>query len=151
MSDRGLGAVVTDFSPLREQLQWLEDVKKGLPEDIPLIQVKAHGCREDLQDESQWIFWSFDLQIQGTFLSLSHSGINSILQMVRFSLSTETKNRPFFLFWCRKKDCYRLLNIFLLTTSISLIMYFAVIQLDQILCLLTVSIRRCTHYCLSTI
>uniref|UniRef100_UPI003AABA98B CPD photolyase n=1 Tax=Centroberyx gerrardi TaxID=166262 RepID=UPI003AABA98B len=43
VSDRGLGAVVTDFSPLREPLQWLEDVKKGLPEDIPLIQVDAHN------------------------------------------------------------------------------------------------------------
>lgn len=35
-----LGAVVTDFTPLREPLQWLEDVKKSLPEDIPLIQVR---------------------------------------------------------------------------------------------------------------
>ncbi|XP_071379392.1 CPD photolyase [Centroberyx affinis] len=43
VSDRSLGAVVTDFSPLREPLQWLEDVKKGLPEDIPLIQVDAHN------------------------------------------------------------------------------------------------------------
>ncbi|XP_078120593.1 CPD photolyase [Sander vitreus] len=43
VSDRGLGAVVTDFSPLREPLQWLEDVKKTLPKDIPLIQVDAHN------------------------------------------------------------------------------------------------------------
>ncbi|XP_054481307.1 CPD photolyase isoform X2 [Anoplopoma fimbria] len=43
VSDRSLGAVVTDFSPLREPLQWLEDVKKALPEDIPLIQVDAHN------------------------------------------------------------------------------------------------------------
>ncbi|XP_068557702.1 CPD photolyase [Cebidichthys violaceus] len=43
VSDRGLGAVVTDFSPLREPLQWLEDVKKTLPEDVPLIQVDAHN------------------------------------------------------------------------------------------------------------
>ncbi|XP_056246302.1 CPD photolyase [Seriola aureovittata] len=43
VSDRSLGAVVTDFSPLREPLQWLEDVKKGLPKDIPLIQVDAHN------------------------------------------------------------------------------------------------------------
>ncbi|KAM7379019.1 hypothetical protein PAMP_004597 [Pampus punctatissimus] len=43
VSDRGLGAVVTDFSPLREPLQWLEDLKKLLPEDIPLIQVDAHN------------------------------------------------------------------------------------------------------------
>ncbi|KAM9844657.1 CPD photolyase [Aulostomus maculatus] len=43
VSDRSLGAVVTDFSPLREPLQWLEDVKKTLPKDIPLIQVDAHN------------------------------------------------------------------------------------------------------------
>ncbi|XP_029309247.1 deoxyribodipyrimidine photo-lyase-like [Cottoperca gobio] len=43
VSDRGLGAVLTDFSPLREPLQWLEDVKKALPKDIPLIQVDAHN------------------------------------------------------------------------------------------------------------
>lgn len=34
---------MTDFTPLREPLQWLEDVKKSLPEDIPLIQVDAHN------------------------------------------------------------------------------------------------------------
>lgn len=39
VSDRSLGAVVTDFSPLREPLQCLEDVKKKLSKDIPLIQV----------------------------------------------------------------------------------------------------------------
>lgn len=44
VSDRSLGAVVTDFSPLREPLQCLEDVKKKLPKDIPLIQVKT-CCR----------------------------------------------------------------------------------------------------------
>lgn len=44
VSDRSLGAVVTDFSPLREPLQCLEDVKKKLPKDIPLIQVKTR-CR----------------------------------------------------------------------------------------------------------
>ncbi|XP_044074459.1 CPD photolyase isoform X2 [Siniperca chuatsi] len=43
VSDRCLGAVVTDFSPLREPLKWLEDVKKRLPKDIPLIQVDAHN------------------------------------------------------------------------------------------------------------
>ncbi|XP_039999757.1 CPD photolyase isoform X2 [Xiphias gladius] len=43
VSDRSLGAVVTDFSPLREPLGWLEDVKKRLPESIPLIQVDAHN------------------------------------------------------------------------------------------------------------
>ncbi|XP_037644569.1 CPD photolyase isoform X1 [Sebastes umbrosus] len=43
VSDRGLGAVLTDFYPLREPMQWLEDVKKALPKDIPLIQVDAHN------------------------------------------------------------------------------------------------------------
>ncbi|XP_055008221.1 deoxyribodipyrimidine photo-lyase-like, partial [Boleophthalmus pectinirostris] len=43
VSDRSLGAVVTDFSPLREPLQWLEDLKKKLPKDIPFIQVDAHN------------------------------------------------------------------------------------------------------------
>lgn len=43
VSDRSLGAVVTDFSPLREPLQWLDDVKKKLPKDVPLIQVDAHN------------------------------------------------------------------------------------------------------------
>uniref|UniRef100_A0A8C6WFS5 Deoxyribodipyrimidine photo-lyase n=1 Tax=Neogobius melanostomus TaxID=47308 RepID=A0A8C6WFS5_9GOBI len=43
MSDRSLGAVVTDFLPLREPLQWLEDVKRKLPKDTPFIQVDAHN------------------------------------------------------------------------------------------------------------
>uniref|UniRef100_A0A7N6AN66 Deoxyribodipyrimidine photo-lyase n=1 Tax=Anabas testudineus TaxID=64144 RepID=A0A7N6AN66_ANATE len=43
VSDHSLGAVVTDFSPLREPLQWLEDVKKKLSKDIPFIQVDAHN------------------------------------------------------------------------------------------------------------
>ncbi|XP_008283888.1 CPD photolyase [Stegastes partitus] len=43
VSDRSFGAVVTDFSPLREPIQWLKDVKKGLSKEIPLIQVDAHN------------------------------------------------------------------------------------------------------------
>ncbi|XP_053294973.1 CPD photolyase [Pleuronectes platessa] len=43
VSDHSLGAVVTDFYPLREPLQWLEDVKKKLPGDILLKQVDAHN------------------------------------------------------------------------------------------------------------
>ncbi|XP_064195063.1 CPD photolyase isoform X1 [Anguilla rostrata] len=39
----GLGAVVTDFSPLRTPLQWAEDVKEGLPPDVPFVQVDAHN------------------------------------------------------------------------------------------------------------
>lgn len=41
VSERGFGAVVTDFSPLREPLKWLDDVKKALPDDVPLIQVNG--------------------------------------------------------------------------------------------------------------
>lgn len=41
VSEHQLGAVVTDFSPLREPLKWLDDVKKKFPEDIPLIQVNT--------------------------------------------------------------------------------------------------------------
>lgn len=44
VSDRKLGAVVTDFSPLREPLQNLEDVKKQLSTDVPLIQVRGICC-----------------------------------------------------------------------------------------------------------
>uniref|UniRef100_W5MPU1 Deoxyribodipyrimidine photo-lyase n=1 Tax=Lepisosteus oculatus TaxID=7918 RepID=W5MPU1_LEPOC len=40
---QGLGAVVTDFAPLRLPLQWVEEVKERLPQDIPLIQVDAHN------------------------------------------------------------------------------------------------------------
>ncbi|XP_057713433.1 CPD photolyase isoform X2 [Corythoichthys intestinalis] len=43
VSERGFGAVVTDFSPLREPLKWLDEVKKSLSEDVPLIQVDAHN------------------------------------------------------------------------------------------------------------
>lgn len=43
VSDRGFGAVVTDFSPLREPQQWLKEVKKSLSKDIPLIQVDSHN------------------------------------------------------------------------------------------------------------
>ncbi|KAG7456922.1 hypothetical protein MATL_G00241070 [Megalops atlanticus] len=41
--DWSLGAVVTDFSPLRIPLKWVEDVKKGLPTDVPFMQVDAHN------------------------------------------------------------------------------------------------------------
>lgn len=40
VAEHSLGAVVTDFSPLREPLQWLEEVKATLPSEIPLIQVQ---------------------------------------------------------------------------------------------------------------
>lgn len=38
-----IGAVVCDFSPLREPLSWLENVKNKLPKNVPLIQVDAHN------------------------------------------------------------------------------------------------------------
>ncbi|XP_017328690.1 CPD photolyase [Ictalurus punctatus] len=38
-----IGAVVTDFNPLRLPLQWTERVKKELPPDVPFIQVDAHN------------------------------------------------------------------------------------------------------------
>ncbi|XP_070973920.1 CPD photolyase [Oncorhynchus clarkii lewisi] len=43
VADWSFGAVVTDFSPLRTPLQWVEEVKKGLSSDIPFIQVDAHN------------------------------------------------------------------------------------------------------------
>uniref|UniRef100_A0A1A7YNE1 Deoxyribodipyrimidine photo-lyase n=3 Tax=Iconisemion striatum TaxID=60296 RepID=A0A1A7YNE1_9TELE len=43
VSDQDFGAVVTDFSPLREHLQWLNDVQKKLKKDVPLMQVDAHN------------------------------------------------------------------------------------------------------------
>uniref|UniRef100_A0A8C5GB98 Deoxyribodipyrimidine photo-lyase n=1 Tax=Gouania willdenowi TaxID=441366 RepID=A0A8C5GB98_GOUWI len=43
VSEQRFGAVVTDFSPLREPIRWLEMVNKALPQDIPLIQVDAHN------------------------------------------------------------------------------------------------------------
>ncbi|XP_063074810.1 CPD photolyase [Engraulis encrasicolus] len=38
-----MGAVVTDFWPLRDPTQWVDDVKKAISPDIPLIQVDAHN------------------------------------------------------------------------------------------------------------
>uniref|UniRef100_A0A8D8BYM9 Deoxyribodipyrimidine photo-lyase n=1 Tax=Culex pipiens TaxID=7175 RepID=A0A8D8BYM9_CULPI len=38
-----MGAVVCDFSPLRVPAQWVEDVRKALPAEVPLCQVDAHN------------------------------------------------------------------------------------------------------------
>ncbi|XP_066538269.1 CPD photolyase [Hoplias malabaricus] len=38
-----MGAVVTDFNPLRLPLQWMENVQKELPADVPFMQVDAHN------------------------------------------------------------------------------------------------------------
>ncbi|XP_074658090.1 deoxyribodipyrimidine photo-lyase-like [Tubulanus polymorphus] len=43
VKSKDIGAVVTDFSPLREPLAWLNDLNSELPDDIPLIQVDAHN------------------------------------------------------------------------------------------------------------
>ncbi|XP_058830186.1 deoxyribodipyrimidine photo-lyase isoform X2 [Topomyia yanbarensis] len=38
-----IGAVVCDFSPLRLPTQWVEDVSKALPPEVPFCQVDAHN------------------------------------------------------------------------------------------------------------
>ncbi|CAG0889189.1 unnamed protein product, partial [Darwinula stevensoni] len=43
VKDYDIGAVVTDFAPLRVPLGWVEDVKKNLPNDVSLCQVDAHN------------------------------------------------------------------------------------------------------------
>uniref|UniRef100_A0A8C5F150 Photolyase/cryptochrome alpha/beta domain-containing protein n=1 Tax=Gopherus evgoodei TaxID=1825980 RepID=A0A8C5F150_9SAUR len=43
VADRGIGGVVTDFSPLRVPMQWVEDVKERLPGDVPFVQIDAHN------------------------------------------------------------------------------------------------------------
>ncbi|XP_038272608.1 deoxyribodipyrimidine photo-lyase-like [Dermochelys coriacea] len=43
VTDHGLGGVVTDFSPLRVPMQWVEDIKERLPGDVPFVQVDAHN------------------------------------------------------------------------------------------------------------
>lgn len=43
VEENEIGAVVSDFSPLRVPLQWAEDVLKKLPKTVPLVQVDAHN------------------------------------------------------------------------------------------------------------
>ncbi|XP_069673850.1 deoxyribodipyrimidine photo-lyase-like [Periplaneta americana] len=38
-----MGAVVTDFSPLRVPMKWVKDVQAALPRDVPFCQVDAHN------------------------------------------------------------------------------------------------------------
>ena len=38
-----MGAVITDFYPLKLPISWIDDVQKNLPEDIPFCQVDAHN------------------------------------------------------------------------------------------------------------
>jgi len=40
VKEHKIGAVVTDFSPLRVPAKWVESVKKTLPKDIPFCQVR---------------------------------------------------------------------------------------------------------------
>ncbi|XP_053685313.1 deoxyribodipyrimidine photo-lyase [Sabethes cyaneus] len=41
--DQEIGAVVCDFSPLRIPMQWVEEVGKALPSEVPFCQVDAHN------------------------------------------------------------------------------------------------------------
>uniref|UniRef100_A0A8C6X9W6 Deoxyribodipyrimidine photo-lyase n=1 Tax=Naja naja TaxID=35670 RepID=A0A8C6X9W6_NAJNA len=43
VTQHGIGGVVTDFSPLRVPMQWVQDVQERLPSDVPLAQVDAHN------------------------------------------------------------------------------------------------------------
>ncbi|GLH01467.1 CSON006582 protein [Gryllus bimaculatus] len=43
VSKTNIGAVVTDFAPLRVPLQWVNEVKSKLPENVPFCQVDAHN------------------------------------------------------------------------------------------------------------
>ncbi|XP_069753287.1 CPD photolyase [Narcine bancroftii] len=43
IQEHNIGSVVTDFSPLRLLLQWTEEVKNKLPEDLQFVQVDAHN------------------------------------------------------------------------------------------------------------
>ena len=40
VQQHNMGAVVTDFAPLRVPLQWVKDIQAALPKDVPLCQVK---------------------------------------------------------------------------------------------------------------
>lgn len=39
VKSKEIGGVVTDFTPMRKPLKWLEDVAKKLPKDVPVCQV----------------------------------------------------------------------------------------------------------------
>ncbi|KAL2097998.1 hypothetical protein ACEWY4_007205 [Coilia grayii] len=43
ITEWNMGAVITDFWPLRDPIQWVDDVKKAISPDIPVIQVDAHN------------------------------------------------------------------------------------------------------------
>lgn len=39
IKEHKIGGLVTDFSPLRVPRQWLKDVKKAIPSNIPMCKV----------------------------------------------------------------------------------------------------------------
>ncbi|XP_069991330.1 deoxyribodipyrimidine photo-lyase [Penaeus vannamei] len=43
IKEHKIGGLVTDFSPLRVPRQWLKDVKKAIPSNIPMCKVDAHN------------------------------------------------------------------------------------------------------------
>lgn len=43
VEENEIGAVVTDFSPLRVPMNWVTSVGRALPKDIPFCQVDAHN------------------------------------------------------------------------------------------------------------
>ncbi|VDI14359.1 deoxyribodipyrimidine photo-lyase [Mytilus galloprovincialis] len=43
VTDNDIGGVVTDFSPLRTPMQWVDDVTTAIPKNIPICQVDAHN------------------------------------------------------------------------------------------------------------
>ena len=90
VSDRGLGAVVTDFSPLRGPLQALESLRKSLPEDIPLIQVPPHAQTSNQGAHIQTTLSRLFSQIDGSSMFLVSllpdiTTLSSVCESVRFS------------------------------------------------------------------
>lgn len=43
VSENNISAVVCDFSPLREFLKSVDDVRKKIPDDVPMCQVDSHN------------------------------------------------------------------------------------------------------------
>ncbi|KAI8514319.1 hypothetical protein Bbelb_086430 [Branchiostoma belcheri] len=43
VSEKNIGGVVTDFSPLRTPMKWVHDLAGKLPSDVPFVQVDAHN------------------------------------------------------------------------------------------------------------
>ena len=39
VSSRNIGGVITDFSPLRETRNWLDEVVRTVPDDVPVFEV----------------------------------------------------------------------------------------------------------------